>query len=80
MGLGRVWGKRIAYRILVGKLDGKRVLDRPRSRVGENMSETLKKQVVEAGTGLMWLRTGTSVLLLWTRLRNFGFHKMRAIS
>jgi hypothetical protein len=42
-GLGARMGKRGSYRVLVGKLDGKRALDRPRLRVGDNMSESLRK-------------------------------------
>jgi len=40
--MGNVGGKRGAYRVLVGKLDGKRTLDRTRRRLGDNMSESLR--------------------------------------
>ena len=78
--LGTYGGKRGACNFLVGKHDGKRPLDRPRRRMGDNTIQFSRKQVVEAWTGLIWLRIGTSGWLLWTSLRTFGFHKMRVIS
>jgi hypothetical protein len=45
--------KRNAYRILVGKPEGKRPLGRPRRRWEDNI-----RMVV--WTGLIWLRIGTS--------------------
>ena len=76
--MGHVGGKRGAYRVLVGKLDGKRALDRTRRRLGDNMSGSLRKYVMEAWNG--WPRIGTNGWLLWTRLRTFGLYKMRVIS
>jgi hypothetical protein len=58
--------KRNAYRILVGKLEGKRPLGRPRHRWVEN----IKMELRETGwdgvdwIGLIWLRIGTSGGLL----------------
>jgi hypothetical protein len=60
--------KRNAYRILVGKPEGKRPLGRPRCR----LLDTIKMNLREIGwdgivwTGLMWLWIGTSGGLLWT--------------
>jgi hypothetical protein len=49
--------KRNAYRILVGKPEGKRPLGRPRRRWEDNIRMDLR----EIGwTGLIWLRIGTS--------------------
>ena len=39
----------------------------------------IRKQVRQAGTGLMWLRKGASVGLLWIRSWTFGLHKMLGI-
>jgi hypothetical protein len=54
--------KRNAYRILVGRLEGKRPLGRPRRRWEVNIKMDLKDGMV--WTGLMWLRVGTSEGLL----------------
>jgi hypothetical protein len=49
--------KRNAYRILVGKPEGKRSLGRPTCRWVDNIKMDLR----ETGwTRLIWLRTGTS--------------------
>jgi hypothetical protein len=49
--------KRNAYRILVGKLEGKRPLGRPRRRWEDN----IKMDLGDMGwSGLIWLRIGTS--------------------
>jgi hypothetical protein len=45
--------KRNAYRILVGKPEGKRPLGRPRHRCLDNIKIDLKE------IGLIWLRIGT---------------------
>jgi hypothetical protein len=53
--------KRNAYRILVGKPEGKRPLGRPRRRWVDNIKMDLR----EIGwIGLIWLRIGTSGGLL----------------
>jgi hypothetical protein len=50
-------GKRNAYRILVGKPEGKRPLGTPRRRWVDNIKMNLRM-------GLIWLRIGTSGGLL----------------
>jgi hypothetical protein len=50
--------KRNAYRILVGKPEGKRPLGRPRCRWVEYIKTDLR------GIGLIWLRIGSSGGLL----------------
>jgi hypothetical protein len=58
--------KRNAYRLLVGKVEGRRPLGRPRRRWVDN----IKMDLVEVGwggviwTGLVWLRIGTGGELL----------------
>jgi hypothetical protein len=52
---------RNAYRILVGKPEGKRPLGRPRRRWVDNIKIDLGGMV---GTGSNWLRIGTSGGLL----------------
>jgi hypothetical protein len=52
--------KRKAYRISVGKPEGKRPLGRPKRRWVDNIKMDLR----EIGTGLIWLRIGTSGRLL----------------
>jgi hypothetical protein len=55
------WEKRNAYRILLGKSEGKRALGRPRRRWVDNIKTDLR----EIGwTGSIWLRIGTSGGLL----------------
>jgi hypothetical protein len=60
--------KKNAYRILIGKPEGKRPLGRPRYMYVDNIKMDLKER--EYGvvwTGLIWLRIGTSEGLLCTR-------------
>jgi hypothetical protein len=52
--VARMGEKRIAYRILVGKSEGKRPLGRPRRRCVDNIKIDHKE------IGSIWLRTGTS--------------------
>jgi hypothetical protein len=54
----RMGEKRNAYRLLVGKPDGRRPLGRPRRRMD------LVEVGWRVGTGLVWLRTGTGGELL----------------
>jgi hypothetical protein len=57
--------KRNAYRILMGKPEGKRPLGRPRHKWVDNIKIDLRER--EDGMvwiGLMWLRTGTNGRLL----------------
>jgi hypothetical protein len=53
--------KRNAYRILVGKPERKRLLERPRRRWVHNIKMDLREMV---WTGSVWLRIGTSGGLL----------------
>jgi hypothetical protein len=55
--------KRNAYRLLVGKPDGKKPLGRPRRRWVDNIKMDLKRDRM-GWIGLMWLRIGTSGGLL----------------
>jgi hypothetical protein len=55
--------KRNAYRILVGKPEGKRPLGRPRRRWVDNIKMYLRL-VGMVWTGSIWLRIGTSGGLL----------------
>jgi hypothetical protein len=55
--------KRNAYRILVGKPEGKRSLGRPRHRWVDNIKMDLRQDGL-VWTGLIWLRIGTSGGLL----------------
>ena len=56
-----VWGeRRSAYRVLVGKCEGKRPLGRPRRRWEDNIKMGLfRKWDVGVWTGWSWLRIGT---------------------
>jgi hypothetical protein len=53
-----------AYRILVGRPEGRRPLVRPRRRWEDNIEMDLKKVRWMAWTGLIWLMIGTGVRLL----------------
>jgi hypothetical protein len=46
------------YRVLVGKLEGKRTLGRPRRRWEDNIKTDLQEVGFGVWTGLSWLRTG----------------------
>jgi hypothetical protein len=56
--------KRNAYRLLVGKPEGKRPLGRPGRRWVDNIRMDLERWDGVMWTGLVWLRIGTSVKLL----------------
>jgi hypothetical protein len=56
--------RRGAYRILVGRLEGRRPLERPRRRWEENIKMDLQEVGWGAWTGLIWLRIGTGGRLL----------------
>jgi hypothetical protein len=58
--------KRNAYRILVGKPEGKRPLGRPTRRWVDNIKEYLREIGWDGvvWTGLIWIRIGTSGGLL----------------
>jgi hypothetical protein len=51
--------KRNAYRLLVGKPEGKRPLARPRRRWMDNIRMDLVELDGVMWTGLVWLRIGT---------------------
>jgi hypothetical protein len=53
-----------AYRILVGRPEGRRPLGRPRRRWDDNIKMNLQEVVWGAWTGLIWLRIGTGGWLL----------------
>jgi hypothetical protein len=53
-----------AYRILVGRPEGRRPLGRPRSRWEDNNKFDLQNRDGGAWTGLIWLRKGTGGGLL----------------
>ena len=72
--------RRGAYRVLVGKPEGKRQLWRRKGRWEDNIKICLQEIGWQAWTGLIWLRTGTGDGLLWTRWWNFGLHKMQGSS
>jgi hypothetical protein len=71
--------RRGAYRVLVGKPEGRRPLGRPRRRWEDNIKMDLREVGRGAQTGLIWLRVGTDGGLLCIRWWTFGFHKMRGI-
>jgi hypothetical protein len=50
---------RDAYRILVGRPEGRRPLGRPRRRWEDNIKMDLQEVGWGAWTGLIWLRIGT---------------------
>jgi hypothetical protein len=53
-----------AYRILVGRPEGRRPLGRPRRRWEDNIKMDLQEVGWESWTGLIWLRIGTGGGLL----------------
>jgi hypothetical protein len=55
-----VGDRKVAYRVLVGRTDGKRPLGRSRRHWEDN----IKIDYGEAWTGLLWFRIGTGGRLL----------------
>jgi hypothetical protein len=53
-----------AYRVLVGRPEGRRPLGRPRRNWEDNIKMNLQEVVWGAWTGLIWLRIGTGGGLL----------------
>jgi hypothetical protein len=53
-----------AYRVLVGRPEGRRPLGRPRRRWEDNIKMDLQEVGWRAWTGLIWLRIGTGGGLL----------------
>jgi hypothetical protein len=58
--VARMEATRNAYRILVGKPEGKRPLGRPRSRWVDNIKMNLREIEWDGMDGSNWLRIGTS--------------------
>ena len=57
--VSRMGEERGAYRVLVGKPEGKRPLGRPRHRWVDNIRMALRRWVVGMWTGLGWPGIGT---------------------
>jgi hypothetical protein len=51
--------RRVVYRVLVGKPEGKRPLGRPRFRWEDSIMIELQKVGCGFQTGMIWLRIGT---------------------
>ena len=73
---GEKWG---AWKVLMGKPEGRRPLGRPRLMWEDNIKTDLWK-VWWAWTVSVWLRIGTGGGLLSIRWWTFGFHKKKRIS
>jgi hypothetical protein len=65
--VARIGEKRNAYRILVGKPEGRRPLGTPRRRWVDNIKMNLREIGWNGIIGLIWLRIGTNGGLLRTR-------------
>jgi hypothetical protein len=61
-----VWKKK-AYRLMVGKIEGKRILRGPRHRWVDNIKMDIRVKDGVIWTGFMWLRMVTGGGLLCTR-------------
>ena len=72
--VARMGEMRGAYRILVGRSEGKILLERPRHRWEGNIKQIFQKGMKSHGMD----RSGSRSVLV--RLCAFGFHKMREIS
>ena len=57
--VARMGERRGAYRVLVGKREGKRPHGRPRLRWEDNIKTILQEVGWGAWAGLIWLRIGT---------------------
>jgi hypothetical protein len=64
MHVARMGAKRNAYRMMVGKPEGKRPLGRPRHRWVDNIKMDLTEMNGVVLVGSIWLRIGTSGELL----------------
>jgi hypothetical protein len=62
--VARMGDGRGVYRVLVGRLKGKRSLGRPRRRWEDNIKLDLRERGVDGRTGFSWLRIGSSAGLL----------------
>ena len=79
MHVARLGERRGAYRVLVGKLEGKSLLGIPRRRWEDNIKLDLQEVWWGAWTGSTWCRIGTGGGLLWMREGIFRFRKRRRI-
>jgi hypothetical protein len=62
--VARMGEGRGAYRVLVGRLEGRRPLGRPRRRWEDDIKMDLQEMEWGSWTGLIWLRIGTGGGLL----------------
>jgi hypothetical protein len=69
-----------AYRVLVDKPEGTRLLWRRTHRQKDNIETDLQEVGCRAWTGLICFRMGTGGWLLWMWEWTFGFHEMQRIS
>jgi len=69
-----------AYKILIGKPEGKRSFGRLRHWWEHNIKMDVREIGWEGVHGSIWLRIGTSGGILWTRSWTFGFHKRPEVS
>ena len=69
-----------AYRVMVGKTEGKRPLVRPRNKLEDNIKMDLNHLGWEGQDWIDLAQTGKSYGLLWEKQWIFGFHKMQEIS
>jgi hypothetical protein len=58
------WAGHVAYKLLVGKPEGKRPLGRPKCRWKDNIKMNLRERGGKVWTGFMWCRIRTSGRLL----------------
>jgi hypothetical protein len=65
--VARMGEGRGVYRVLVGKPEGKRPLERPRRIWEDNIKMDLQEMGGSLGTGWSWLRTGRRSGHLWVR-------------
>jgi hypothetical protein len=62
--MARMGERRVAYRVLVERSEGRRPLGRPRRRWENNIKIDLQEVGWGAWTGMIWLRIGTGGGLL----------------
>jgi hypothetical protein len=74
--VARMGEKRNAYRLLVGKPEGKWQFGRPRRSRWIILGWILERWDGVMWTGFAWLRIGTGGELLWIRYWTFGLHEM----
>jgi hypothetical protein len=65
--------ERKVYKVMVGKLEGKRPLGKPRRMWENGIRMDLREIGLGGGIGFDWLRTVTGGGLLWVRWWTFGF-------